>query len=481
MTKQNHTVQTRYSYQHGQRQRPPKNKDDQARESGAAPPGLLLQRAMADPTGLTTSDLRRLQRMVGNQNVQRLLAKGPAAPALQRQLAQHNHNCGCSLCQGGVQRMLDLNRRTPNGRADVLQKQDDDDLDLSEFFKTEEEKEEERAQALLTVYQTMLPGMSKYAKRKGDVKDFKGNDLKGVSKALSLPRLPNGSLSPEAISIMDALQAEESQGYIDKSRQGGIVNAPTDKVGLKTLKNKLKTFDLNKVTGKTRLPELKNLIDPVKPKQPEQHMVTPITIEGITMNVYHSNADVNFKPRLKLFEGAIKKIQAAGFTLPSTMLIHLPKFGRTIDAQTLCESSATPRAVFNPPNFIHLSPAVVGNPIDTTLGDSYKNLSTTLDPEGPATVVHEMGHMMHYHSSPSNFYGLHGAGFTQDGDRISAKVSGYANGAPREFVAEVFMGLVYGRTFDDEILEMYAAYGGPISAKITSNIERIKKKQSKKK
>ncbi len=480
MTKQHHTVQTRYTYQPGQRQRPPKNQQGQARESSS--PALLLQRAMADPTHLTPAELQRLQRMVGNKNVQRLLAKGPAAPALQRQLAQHNHNCGCALCRGGVQRMLDLKQHPLTGRADVLQKQDDDDdLDLSEFFKTEEEKEEEKAQALLEVYQTMLPGMSKFAKRKGDVKDFKGSDLKGVSKALSLPRLPDGSLSPEAISIMDALQAEESQGYIDKSRQGGIVNAPTDKTGIKNLKKKLKTYDLNKVTGKTRLPELMNLINPVKSKEPERHMVTPVTVAGITMNVYHSNADVNFKPRLKLFEGAIKKIQAAGFTLPSTMLIHLPKYGRTIDAQTLCESGSTPRAVFNPPNFIHLSPAVVGNPIDTTLGESYKNLSTELDPEGPATVIHEMGHMMHYHSSPSNFYGLHGAGFTQDGDRISAKVSGYANGAPREFVAEVFMGLVYGRTFDDEILEMYTAYGGPISAKITSNIERIKKKQGKKK
>ena len=423
---------------------------------------LLVQRAMANPTSLSQGEVKRLQRLVGNRSVQRLLARGKAGKTAQRQVAA-------------------------NGRANVVQREDDDEAwDLGELFKSDEEREEERA---LATYETMQPGMGQFAKRKGAAKDFKGGQTEGVSRALSLPRLPDGRLAPEAISIMDAIQAQEAQGYIDKSRKGGITGAPTDKAGLKALKGKLKSFDPNKVTGTTRMPELLNLLKGNKALEayraakgaPEEHVVSQVEVGGITMSVYHSKADVNFKPRLKLFEGAITKIQSAGFHLPKTMLIHLPKYGRTIDAQSLCDSDATPRAVFNPPNFVHLSPAVVGNPIDTKIGKLFFNLSTELDPQGPGSVVHEMGHMLHYQASSSNFYGLHGAAFEKRGADASAKVSGYATKAPREFVAEVFLGLVYGRTFDDDILEVYQAFGGPMSDKIASNLARIKAGGGKKK
>lgn len=352
--------------------------------------------------------------------------------------------------------------------GETLQR-NDDLTGVSEMF--------EDAGDRLGKYRAMDSRMAKFAKRTGgSLEDLAAPE--GVFKALSLSRNPDGSLSQEAIDIMLKLQQDEAQGYIDKSRAGGITNAPSDKKGVTALGKQMKVHDPNEATGKTRLPELLNLMDP-KTAKPGKDVVTPIVSGGVTMTVTHNDADVNFRPRLKLFEAAIKRIKGAGFAFPVALDVHLPKFGRSIDAQSLCESNSTPRAVFNPPNFIHLSSEVVGNPIDTTLQDEggkevYKNLSTTLDPEGESTVVHEMGHMLHYNATPSQFFGLHGASFTKEGDLIAARVSGYAAGHPREFVAEVFLGLVYGKDWDDEILEMYSAYGGPMSTKISSRIAKAK-------
>jgi hypothetical protein len=331
--------------------------------------------------------------------------------------------------------------------------------------------------------------MEKYATRKAPdslVGKSKAGTISGYSKALSLPRMPDGSLSPAAISIMNEEQAKESQGYIDAAAKSGFEGAPTDKKGLAALKKALKSkkagpmdADLNPLTGKSRMPELANLTSPKVDKalaayqgatgKADKAVVSSIAMSGVNLLVNHSESDVNFAPRLKMVGMAIEKIQAAGFALPSTLLIHLPKFGRSIDVATLCAKSGTPRAVFNPPNFIHLSSAIVGNPNDSKKGGAnYEQLSVQLDPQGAGTVVHEMGHLMHFTSSASNFYSLQSAQLKTSA--VASKVSTYAAGNPREFVAEVFLGLVYGKSFDDDVIQMYNTFGGPMSAKIGAQI-----------
>ncbi|MEP7216420.1 MAG: hypothetical protein ABI782_09210 [Anaerolineaceae bacterium] len=403
--------------------------DDSQRPPAAS---RASRQASGTPPIGRNADLLTLQRSIGNQAVQRLLQREPGRRA---------------------EILRSLGARGPG----LVQRRP--------------------APGTLAAYEQLVPGQSRYAKRKGDPADFTGVALDGVSKALSLPRNPDGSLSDESISIMDKKQADEAQGYIDAAAKRGFKNAPTNPGELAILKKAVKErLQYNKVTGKTDLPELANLINPPKGTITEATVLSEITHKGIKLLVNHSNRDVNFKPRLQMFFTAIEKIQKVGFNLPGTMLVHLPKFGRDIDAQTLCDSGTTPRAVFNPPNFVHLSSSVVGNPIDSTIGDYYKNLSTELDPSGAGSVVHELGHMMHYATSASDFYSLHGTGFTAEGDQISARVSAYANQAPREFVAEVFMGLVYGRTFDDEVLDMYAGFGAPITAEVQRAVDKARRK-----
>ena len=328
-------------------------------------------------------------------------------------------------------------------------------------------------------YETLPGTMGTYAKRTGNDSDF-DKPRADVTKALSMPRNDDGSLSDQSIAIMDGVQANESQTYMANAAANGPVNGPTTKAEAKKLKADWNDRQWgNSVTGKTDLPEIGNMIK--LSTVPDAAVVSTVKAGSVTLTVHHGTRDVNLKPRLTMFKTAISKIESAGFTLPGAMVVHLPKWGREIDAATLCESKSTPRAVFNPPNFVHLSSAVVGNPIDSTFGDGtgkdfYKNLSTELDPSGSASVVHELGHMMHYTSSPSNFYSLHGTSFQGQGGNIAAKVSAYAFGAPREFVAEVFMGLVYGKNFDDDVLTMYASFGGAMSGKIQARINKAKAK-----
>jgi hypothetical protein len=176
---------------------------------------------------------------------------------------------------------------------------------------------------------------------------------------------------------------------------------------------------------------------------------------------------------------AIQKITDAGFVLPGDLLVHLPKYGRNIDQVSECVvAGSTPRAVFNAPNFIHLRGDTVKNPIDEKIDGQWKNLSTQIeesegDASGAPSVVHEMGHMMHYRNAPGKFLGLHGTTFTGvNGNLASTEVSAYGSN-PREFVAEVFLGLIYGKNFSDDVLRMYRDLGGAIPPGIAGYVATL--------
>ena len=79
-------------------------------------------------------------------------------------------------------------------------------------------------------------------------------------------------------------------------------------------------------------------------------------------------------------------------------------------------------------------------------------------------MVHELGHVMHFKNSPSKYHGLTSTSLKGAGVEKAGAVSGYATGHPREFIAEVFLGLVYGKTFANDILQMYVAMGGAVPA-----------------
>ena len=123
---------------------------------------------------------------------------------------------------------------------------------------------------------------------------------------------------------------------------------------------------------------------------------------------------------------------------------------------------------------MHLSSEVIGTPNlnkvtnPATGKEEWEFSSTGFDPSGAATIVHEFGHAIHMVASPSKYHGLWGTAFTGETesgkgtlDVAKAEVSTYAS-KPREFVAEVFLGLVYGKEFSEDVMSMYRSFGGPI-------------------
>ena len=145
MVKQNRHIQPKQDDQQVQLQRRLKDKETQASVATAVPPAWLVQRAMAEPAGLTPVEIQRLQRMVGNQNVQRLLAKGAPSPALQQQITQHSYNCGCNLCRERIQKSDQVQRQiTKNAKKDgqtgSFIQRDPFDVTDKAFFRIQDEK-----------------------------------------------------------------------------------------------------------------------------------------------------------------------------------------------------------------------------------------------------------------------------------------------------------------------------------------------------
>lgn len=80
------------------------------------------------------------------------------------------------------------------------------------------------------------------------------------------------------------------------------------------------------------------------------------------------------------------------------------------------------------------------------------------------SMVHEIGHIMHERNAGELFF--HGRGSIIQGlpDRnlqaVASKVSGYAMGSKKEFVAEVFTGLVFGMSFPADVMAEYERFRG---------------------
>jgi hypothetical protein len=326
------------------------------------------------------------------------------------------------------------------------------------------------------VYKSLEPELARYAARTQlTASNFeKEGDGPSIRDALAKPRGAGGVLTEAATDEMT--EAQGSEIATEKSGNQDITFA-----GLSL--DQLRTFmaaHKNELTGKTMYPELKNVTDPNG--NPDAVKTTAMDLGGVTMLVEHNASDVHLDERLKLIKDAVTKVTAAGVTLPP-LKVHLPKYGRSLtvkaadgaSGQLGCETTEkSSRAVFIPPDFLHLSSELIGTPTTTKIrnavtgADEYQFSSTGFDPSGAATIVHELGHVLHFVTAPAKFHGLWGTSFTGTAPSGKAtsmvattEVSQYGN-KPREFVAEVFLGLVYGKEFSQDVMSMYRSFGGVI-------------------
>lgn len=282
---------------------------------------------------------------------------------------------------------------------------------------------------------------------------------------------PNGELLPAAVQlIVDAEQASDVKLHVDSSK-GRIDVATPEGKGLGWFKKQAYIGKLKKLAATGLYPELMNLPEVTGEKSgPSIPVKETRNLGGTDFEISFDYSDVNLGDRLGQLASAVKLVASKGLKVPS-LRVNLPKVGRelSIDGEcTLTTLNKSARAVFVAPNFLHISSEIFHNPTKeefTNLRSGAKQekfLSTELDPSGTATMVHELGHVMHFVSSPSKFHGLTFTSLKAKGMDKAGAVSGYATGHPREFVAEVFLGLIYGKNFDDDILQMYVDLGGAV-------------------
>jgi len=327
-----------------------------------------------------------------------------------------------------------------------------------------------RSQPIFDKWMTLSGGMDEYAKRNSfnnfeqNVDRFDPTQIAGRMKAINMNRNEDGSLNEEGISENDRLDTESLK---DKNLGiGAVATLVADPSITKEQIKKLRDDNINPVTGETIYPELNNLLGDDTGEKDEEVTETK-DLGGISFKVTYNKSDVNFGARLEMLKAAVVKIKSAGFT-PPALDVYLPKMGRSLSISGECTisegASKTERAVYVAPNFMHISSENMNNPLDTKKSDGsgeYKFSSTTFDPSGIGTIVHEFGHAMHRANNGGKFHELWGSGFknAEMVDIAKSQVSEYGT-VPREFVAEVFLGMVYGRTYSEDVMKMYRAFGG---------------------
>ena len=77
------------------------------------------------------------------------------------------------------------------------------------------------------------------------------------------------------------------------------------------------------------------------------------------------------------------------------------------------------------------------------------------------TMIHEIGHLLHERSAGDVLFWGRGSSVVDGKPTTGAKVSKYAGGSKKEFVAEVFAGLMVGKKWPADVLTEYNSYMGP--------------------
>ncbi|WP_077193695.1 scabin-related ADP-ribosyltransferase [Streptomyces lydicus] len=330
-----------------------------------------------------------------------------------------------------------------------------------------------------------------YARIHPEVSDFAGRRLPGrvdpvnntAHNIFTGDRTAHGALSDDALDAADDYSRLQLAAKQDRAAAGGVtVDAGVSDARVRELMDGAR----NDLTGSMVYPELNSYLD--RAHQGEaldtgSHLghLTPVVedVHGTRVTVHGDPTDSLRDARVDNFRKAVTTVQEAGFHVPDVEL-HLPKYGRLLEVHhdLIAERSGgrLQRAEYLAPNAVIASPDVVGNPLTGKLADGrYRYLSTELDPSGVGTMVHELGHFLHYANARAQYHDLAFTQFAgrsgQDGDAVAHEnlafgVSAYAAGNPREFVAEVFTGLVYGKPFSPEVMRMYHGLGGPT---LTSN------------
>lgn len=282
-----------------------------------------------------------------------------------------------------------------------------------------------------------------------------------------------GHLTEQALVLLDELARERLDDQLKIADEGQVTSKELSNDEIRQIMEQ----NPNEITNKTRFPELKSYLenkgdetgdytDTVR-SDDKQQVTRKVGETQVT--VWWDRTDALREERVQMLTDAISKVQDAGYPMPN-LTVHLAKYGRQLTVtpeavEAVPGTKKSQRAEFIAADNVVTSPEGFGNPL-TKGGDRDYFLSTQLEPDGTGTMVHELGHFLHYQQNRGRYHDLSFTGFAQGKYADAKSVSGYGAENPREFVAEVFLGRVYGRDFSDSVMDMYKALGGPMPSAV---------------
>lgn len=191
---------------------------------------------------------------------------------------------------------------------------------------------------------------------------------------------------------------------------------------------------------------------------------TVFRVAGVTVTSFADENELRYDDKMLAVDSAISKVVALGIVLPISIKVYCT--GSTNIGRLQMKNVAFQRGVSGARDAsIVLSPKV----LNYEWASALNGLCTQPDiydqtPKGLCTaiVVHELGHLLHEIQDEDLFWGRMPE--FPNGLKpldIFRCVSAYAASNPKELVAEVFLGRVFGKNFEPFIIEAYRALGGP--------------------
>jgi len=181
-------------------------------------------------------------------------------------------------------------------------------------------------------------------------------------------------------------------------------------------------------------------------------MPTNYNRHGTSYRIYKDPDDGDAATKEASAHEAIRLIRAKGVTIPPDMRFYMTS---TFEAQN--------RAFHFDPlgnaiSWVTLGPrALAGGS-----GNGISAQQTAGIDAATKICIHEIGHSIHAQAiGLDEFFKPAVAGRWKGQAANGNKVSAYANGTKKEFVAEVFLGMIIGRTYDAATMQEYADLGGP--------------------
>jgi hypothetical protein len=323
----------------------------------------------------------------------------------------------------------------------------------------------------LADFQKMAPGLKDYARHTGAKRDdfFASQIGKNPMKATLSKKTGDGWLTDDALDELDAINLQAQADYIAGSQSKSVTIDPS--LTPEQLRD-IMANNTNELSGRTEYPELDNTTDPNG--EPAGPIVEEHVISGSKFKITFDKSDIHADERINALNRAVTLINQKVAGRVPDLDVLFPKLGRDITVTGDCKVNSSNKladAIYIPPGFFAVSSQNVGNPKVDKVGNDLKFLSAALGPQDAMvhTIVHELGHALHYHESRKAFYNLSFSDFTGKAstgdmrtDLVATEVSHYASNNPREMVAEVFLGkIIGGRTYSKDIMDMYKAFGGP--------------------